>query len=131
MTPWKPFSDLDKILKEETELLKVDQPQMDIHETDNKVIAEFNLPDLDPEKTEITLRDNVLRVKTNTEKKEEKEDKNYWRREIKRGFFERVVTLPASVKEDEIEASYEKGILKIEMEKEKESQNKKIEIKIR
>ncbi|MDD4358397.1 MAG: Hsp20/alpha crystallin family protein [Candidatus Pacebacteria bacterium] len=128
ITPWKPFSDLDKFLSAE---FRIREPAMDIYEDNGKVIAEFNLPELDPNKTEITLRNNVLTVKGSTEEKEEKREENYVRREIKRGYFERSVTLPKSVKEDYIEASYEKGILKIEMQKEVETPQKKIDIKIK
>ncbi len=130
ITPWKPFSDLDRILREEFQMR---EPAMDLYEKDNKIIAEINLPELDPQKTEISIKNNTLRVRGSTEKKEEIKEEDYMKREIRRGFFERMISLPASVKKDNIEATYEKGILKIEMEKEKEEdeQKKKIEIKIK
>ncbi|HOI60089.1 MAG TPA: Hsp20/alpha crystallin family protein [Candidatus Pacearchaeota archaeon] len=130
ITPWKPFSDLDRILRDEFQMR---EPAMDLYEKDNKIIAEINLPELDPQKTEISIKNNTLRVRGSTEKKEEIREEDYMKREIRRGFFERMISLPASVKKDNIEATYEKGILKIEMEKEKEEdeQKKKIEIKIK
>jgi HSP20 family molecular chaperone IbpA len=51
ITPWKPFSDLDRILREEFQMR---EPAMDLYEKDNKIIAEINLPELDPQKTEIS-----------------------------------------------------------------------------
>ncbi len=132
ITPWKHFSDLDKILREEFKELRMLEPDMDLYETDEKVIAEFNLPELDPEKTEISLKDNLLKVRGSTEKKEEEKKEEYIRREIRRGFFERIISLPTSVKKENIEATYEKGILKIEMQKEEEKEERqKIEIKLK
>lgn len=128
ITPWKPFSDLDRILKEE---FAIREPAIDLYERNNKIIAEINLPELDPQKTEISVKDNVLRIRGSTEKKEEIKEEDYLKREIRRGFFERMISLPNSVKKETIEATYEKGILKIEMEKEEEREENKIEIKIK
>jgi len=64
------------------------------------------------------------------EQKEEKE-KNYWRKEIRKGSFERAVRLPVAVKEDEVEATYEKGILKIVMPKIETKSKSKIKIQVK
>jgi len=130
ITPWKPFSELDRILREE---FPMREPAIDLYERDNKIIAEINLPELDPQKTEISVKDNVLRIKGSTEKKEEIKEEDYLKHEIRRGFFERMISLPNFVKKENIEATYEKGILKIEMEKEEEDEGEKnkIEIKIK
>ncbi|MGI6297230.1 MAG: Hsp20/alpha crystallin family protein [Minisyncoccales bacterium] len=125
ITPWKPFIDLDRIMRSELDLI---EPDMDLYEKDNKIVAEFSLPELDPNKTEISVKDNILKVKGSTESKKE----NFVRREIRRGYFERVISLPSPVKKENIEAVYEKGILKIEMEKEKEQeQTQKIKIRLK
>lgn len=124
--PWKPFSDLDRFLLDDL------GPNIDLYEKDHKIIVEINLPELDPEKTEISIKNNILKIKGDTEEKEEISEENYFKREIRRGFFEKIVSLPNSVKQDKVEATYEKGILKIEMEKEKEEEKaNKIEIKIK
>lgn len=64
------------------------------------------------------------------EKKEEKE-KGYWRREIRTGSFERMVRLPVAVKEDAVEATYEKGVLKIVMPKAEAKPSSKVKIQIK
>ena len=64
------------------------------------------------------------------EKKEEKE-KDYWRKEIRKGSFERMMRLPVAVKEDAIEATYDKGVLKVVMPKAKAKPSSKVKIKVK
>ena len=60
--------------------------------------------------------------------KEEKEE-NYHRMERSYGYFNRTIELPSEVDPEKVDASYKKGVLKIELKKTKESETKKIEIK--
>ena len=66
-----------------------------------------------------------------SEKKQEKEEKeeNCHRMERSYGYFNRTIELPAEVDAEKVDASYKKGVLKIELKKTRESETKKIEIK--
>jgi len=137
LIPWKPFSNLENFFDEEdwfvpvfSRLDKI-RPEMDVYETDKDVIAEVNLPGIDPEKINISVEDGVLKISGTKEEKKEEKKKGYWKKEIRRGSFERMVSLPAPIKEDKIEASYEKGILKIIMPKAEPKKKSKIKVKIK
>lgn len=137
LIPWKPFFDLEKFFEDDDWLMPVfprlawGKPAMDIKETDKEIIAELEIPGFDPEKVEVSVSEGVLRVRgTQDETKEEKKE-NYWRREISRGSFERVVRLPTPVKEDAVKASYEKGILRIVMPKAQTKPSTKIKIQVK
>jgi len=134
--PWRPFSDLEKFFEEDWFLpvfpsIRIPEPAMDVYETNSEVIAEVNLPGIDPEKVEVTVKNQVLTVSGKVEEKKEEKEKGYWRREIKRGAFERMVRLPNPVKEDKVEATYEKGVLKIVMPKAEVKKEKTVKIKIK
>ncbi len=134
--PWRPFSDLEKFFEEDWFLpafpsIKIIEPAMDIYETDKEVIAEINLPGVDPEKIEVSVKNQILTVSGKVEEKKEEKEKGYWRREIRKGSFERMVRLPAPIKEDKVEANYEKGILKITMPKVETKKEKAVKIKIK
>jgi len=134
--PWRPFSDLNKFFEEDWFLptfptIRVTEPAMDIYETDKEVVAEINLPGIDPEKVEVSVKDQVLTVSGKTEEKKEEKEKGYWRKEIRKGSFERMVRLPVPVKEDDVEATYEKGVLKVVMPKAEAKKEKAIKIKIK
>lgn len=104
---------------------------MDVYETDKEVIAEVNLPGIDPEKVDVSVKNQVLTVSGRTEEKKEEKEKGYWRREIRKGSFERMVRLPNPVKEDIVEANYEKGVLKIVMPKAEIKKEKTVKIKVK
>ncbi len=137
LIPWKPFSDIDRFFSDDDWFLPVfprldiSKPAMDIYETNKDVVAEINVPDFDPEKIDISIEDDVLKVSGKKDEKEEKKEKGYWQKEIRKGSFERMVRLPATVKKDKIDAVYEKGVLKIRMPKVKAELKSKIQIKVK
>jgi HSP20 family protein len=137
LIPWKPLFDLDKFFNDDDWLLPVfprldlTKPAIDIKETDKEIIAEVEIPGFDPEKLEVAVEEGVLRVKGSMDEQKEEKEKNYWRKEIRKGSFERAVRLPVAVKEDEVEATYEKGILKIVMPKIETKSKSKIKIQVK
>jgi len=137
LIPWKPFSDLDKFFGDDNWLMPVfprielTKPAMDIKETDKEVIAEIEIPGFDPEKVDVSVEDGVLRVKGSMDKKKEEKEKGYWRKEIRTGSFERMVRLPVAVKENAVEATYEKGVLKIVMPKAEIKPKSKVKIQVK
>lgn len=137
LIPWRPFSDLDKFFSDDDWLLPVFprmelvKPAMDIKETDKEIVAEVEIPGFDPEKVEVSVEDGVLKVCGTMDEKKEEKEKGYWRKEIRKGSFERMVRLPAAVKENAIKATYEKGILKIVMPKAEAKPKSKVKIQIK
>jgi len=137
LIPWRPFFDLDKFFGDDDWLLPVfprmrfARPAMDVKETDNEVIAEVEIPGFDPEKVEVSVENGVLRVRGSMDEKKEEKEKGYWRKEIRTGSFERMVRLPVAVKEDAVEATYEKGILKIVMPKAETKPGSRVKIQVK
>jgi len=137
LIPWKPFSNLDKFFRDDDWLLPVfprldiSKPAMDIYETDKKVVAEISIPDFDPEKVEVSVEDGILRVSGKMDEKKEEKEKGYWRKEIRKGSFERMLRLPVAVKENSVEATYEKGVLKIIMPKSEVKAKSKVKIRVK
>jgi HSP20 family protein len=137
LIPWRPFADLDKFFSDDDWLLPVfprtdlTKPAMDLRETDKEVIAELEIPGFDPEKIEVSVEDGVLKVKGTMDEKKEEKEKGYWRREIRRGSFERRIALPVAVKENETQATYENGILKITMPKVEAKPSTKVKVQVK
>ena len=135
--PWKPFDELNHFFSDEDWFLPVlpkfqTAPAMDMYETDKDIVAKVNLPGIDPKKVDISVKNGILRISGSSEEKTEEKKKGYWRKEIKKGSFERVAQLPSKVEEDKIDATYEKGVLKIIMPKvQAKTSEKKIKIKVK
>ncbi|MFC1866452.1 Hsp20/alpha crystallin family protein [Chloroflexota bacterium] len=114
---WQPFEVDDKLL-----------PQTDMYEENGSIVLKTELPGVNKEDLDITLEGDRLTIKA--EKKEESvEDATHHTRERHYGHYFRSVTLPYPVKEDDISATMENGVLKIELPKAEEVRAKRIEIK--
>lgn len=103
---------------------------LNLYETDDEIVAEIGTIGVDPENIEVLIGEEYIEVKGESQREEEKE-KNYWKKEIYKGSFEKVIKIPPNIDKDKIEAVDGKGTLKIIMPKkdEKKSEKKKIEIK--
>ncbi len=137
LIPWRQFFDLERFFENDDWFIpvfphmKLGKPAMDLRETDKEVIADIELPGFDTKNIEVLVEDDILRVSGKIDEKKEEKEKGYWRKEIRRESFERVVRLPTAVKEDAIEAIYEKGILKITMPKAEAKPSSKVKIRVK
>jgi HSP20 family protein len=130
---FEPFEEMDKMLTEFMPTVRGGQmgfmPAVDIYEDQDNVIVETQLAGVDPEKIDIAIENDILAIKGESEKKSEVDDKNYYRKEIRRGSFYRSVQLPAHVIGDQAEATADDGVLKIVIPKASETKPKTIKIK--
>lgn len=132
---WNPFFDsfeeMDEMFSKMSPIRRADQgfmPAVDMYEEDGRVIVETQLAGIDPEKVDISIENDVLSIKGESEKKSEVEDQNYYRKEIRRGSFYRSIPLPAHVDGDQASAAAADGILRISIPKRQEGGSKKIKI---
>jgi len=133
---WTPFlsefDDMDKMMESMLPTVRGNQfgftPAVDMYEDKDNIIVETQLGGIDPEKVDISIENNVLTIKGESEKKSEVEDKNYYRKEIRRGAFYRSIPLPTKVDGDAASAVNEDGVLKITVPKAAEIKPKTIKI---
>jgi len=105
--------------------------EMDVAEQDGKFLVKASVPGIAPEDLDVSLSDNVLTIKGETHTETEKEEETYHLRERRSGHFMRSFSLPTAVKEEEIEAIYENGVLTLEIPKAEEVKPKKIEVAVK
>ncbi len=137
IVPRKSFGEMDNFFNDDWFFpvfsKKGFDPEMDVYETENDVVAEVSLPDVDCDDVDVFVEDGVLRVTGEfaDESEEGEQGKNYWKREIRKGSFQRAVRVPSEVDEDKVEAVYDKGVLKVTMPKvePKKKEAKKIKVK--
>jgi HSP20 family protein len=100
-------------------------PRVDVSETDGKIVVSAELPGMESEDIDISLSEDVLTI--SGEKRQEKEEngKDYYRTECMYGSFERAIRLPDEVKADEVDATFDKGVLTVTLPKTAEAQTTK------
>ena len=94
-------------------------PAVDIEETDNAYIVEGDLPGLDKNKIDITVRNNLLTIRGVREVSTDTQDnsKGYFSQERSYGSFSRSLALPGPVDESRVTAEYKNGVIKITLPK--------------
>ena len=102
----------------------------DLSDANDAYVYSLDLPGLDEDDVEVSVQSGRLTIRG--EKRDDRQEKgeNYVFRERRFGRFERSFTLPAKVKEKDIEASFNKGVLEIKIpyKANKEETARKIEI---
>ncbi len=104
-------------------------PPVDIYEDGKNLIVETPVAGIDPAKIEVSVQNDVLTIKGSMERKTEVDEKNYYRKEVRSGSLFRTIPLPVHVLESGANATYENGMLKIEIPKGKE-ESKTIKINV-
>ena len=104
-------------------------PSVDIFENKDQIVLEAELPGLKPEDVNISIENNVLTI--HGERKFEKKDEgdNFHRVERSYGSFTRSFTLPPTVSSENVDASFDNGILRLALAKREEAKPRRIEIK--
>lgn len=128
----EPFEEMDKFLEEfRPSLMQGFTPTVDVYQDKDNVIVEAPLAGIDPKKLDISIENDVLLIKGKVEKKTEVDEKNYYRKEVRRGEFYRSVGLPAHVMGEKSKAEYENGVLKITIPKAPEAKPKTIKVNVK
>ena len=108
-------------------------PSVNIKENTDAFEVEVAVPGFEKSDFNIELNNDVLTISSEKQTNNEvKEGERIIKQEFSYQFFTRSFTLPELVKEDEISAKYEKGILSITIPKKEEAKPKpvkQIEIK--
>ncbi len=106
-------------------------PAMNVKERKKDFEVEFAAPGFDKSDFEVTIEDDVLHVSATKKLEETQEEEDYSRREFSYKSFQRSSTLPSSIDlEQTITASYDNGILKIKLLKNKDTKEDKSSKKI-
>ncbi len=89
----------------------------DVMETESSVIASFELPGVNKDEIDVTVTDRHVEVKVQSrQEKESKEEGRYSYARMSRQFY-RAVPLPAEVKPEQAKATFQNGLLRIEVPK--------------
>ncbi|AWH86975.1 molecular chaperone Hsp20 [Flavobacterium album] len=97
-------------------------PPVNIRETEQSFSVELMAPGLKKEDFNIELDNELLTISSEVKTENTTEENGkFTRREFSFSSFKRSFTLPETVKEDEINAAYEDGILKITLPKKEEA----------
>ncbi len=99
-------------------------PKVNIKETADAFEVEMAVPGLKKSDFQLELDNKVLSISSEISQKNESKEENFTRREFGYSSFKRTFTLPESVNDEAISATYNEGILRISLPKKEEAKQK-------
>jgi HSP20 family protein len=102
---------------------------VDVAENEDGYFVKASVPGINPDDLEIMLEDGVLTIKAEVNADEEIAEDQYHVRERRYGSFSRSIRFPTDVNAEAIEASYDYGVLTLDVPKAEEVKPKRISIK--
>jgi HSP20 family protein len=88
-------------------------PTADMYARNGDMVVRIDLPGVDPKDIKVKFEEGELVVMGERKAEKEIKEEGYYRKEATYGVFERHMTLPKGIKESEIKAEYDKGVLEI------------------
>jgi HSP20 family protein len=149
MTRWDPFQDLRSAQEEMAQMspmlahalgLHAQQgsgrattmawaPALDISERKDAYLVTVELPGVEVDDLQITLEDGLLTIQGERHFAHDSTEQQFHRVERRYGAFRRSITLPAQVQAEQIEASFENGVLQVVVPKMEEAKPKRIRVR--
>ena len=125
LSRWSPMREFDRLFVDFFGTPLVDDSReprtwylpLDVVDRGNAYEVKAALPGFKAEDVELTFADGVLAIKAQHKQGSESKDGSYLRRELTYGDYERRVQLPGAVKEADIKAAFDNGMLTIEIPK--------------
>jgi len=105
-------------------------PAVDVYEDEKKVVLKLEVPGIEEKDLDVSVEKNTLTVKGERKFSSEEKEENFHRIERRYGSFFRSFTLPSTVDTEQVLASYNAGVLKLELAKKPEAQPKQIKINV-
>src|SRR5271157_5479732 len=105
-------------------------PPVDIYEDEHSVQLKLEVPGIDEKDLDVKVENNTLTITGERKFEKEEKEENFRRVERRYGTFTRSFTLPNTVNTEDINASYDNGVLNIRLAKRAEAKPKQIKVSV-
>ena len=103
-------------------------PAVDVYEDEHNLVLKLEVPGMNEEDLKVSMENNSLTISGERKFEKEEKEENFHRIERRYGTFTRTFRLPNTVDAEKVEASYDKGLLKITLAKRAEAKPKAIKV---
>ena len=147
LTPWNPFRELEEIERRFGDIfgrpivpgiwrrVPVEEmgwaPAIEVFEKEDKFVVKAEVPGVKEEYIDVSIVGDTLTIKGERKAESEVKEENYYCCERSYGSFSRSISLPSNVDTQKIEATYEDGILEVNLPKIIEVKAKKVTVAAR
>jgi HSP20 family protein len=103
-------------------------PAVDVFENGEKVVLKLDIPGVKEEDLDIRVENQTLSVRGERKFESEEKEENFHRIERRYGSFFRSFSLPITVDTENVGATYQAGVLKLELKKKASAQPRQIKV---
>lgn len=103
-------------------------PKVDVIDRDDEVVVRAELPGVEKDDLDVSISDTAVTIKGETKHEEKEEKGDYYRSEISRGAFTRMVGLPSYVDTENTKAKFKDGVLELTLPKVEKTKRRSIKI---
>jgi len=104
-------------------------PAIDVSEDENAILVKAEVPGCKADDIDISVQGNMLTIRGEKKKEEEKKEKGYYHLERSYGSFRRDINLPTDVDPGKIDAVCRDGVLSVTLPKAEQAKTVKVKIK--
>jgi len=105
-------------------------PPVDVYEDEHNITLKIEVPGIDDKDVDVRIENNTLTVHGERKFEKEEKEENYRRVERQYGSFTRTFALPNTVDHENVQADYDKGVLKVKLAKKAEAKPKQIKVNV-
>ena len=103
-------------------------PAIEVFEREDKFVVKAEIPGMKEEDIDVSVVGDTLTIKGERKAESEVKEEDYYCCERSFGSFSRSISVPSNVDADKIEASYDDGVLEVNLPKVPEVKPKKISV---
>lgn len=105
-------------------------PPVDIYEDNQQLVLKLEVPGIKEENLDVRVENQNLTIRGERRFEKDEKEENFHRIERRYGTFTRSFTLPQTVDTNSVKASYEHGVLTINLAKKEAAKPKQVKVEI-
>lgn len=106
------------------------EPAIEVSEVDGEVVVKAAVPGVEKDQLHVSVDDDVLTIRGEVRKEEEKKGRNFYRQEIRYGAIQRSVALPVEVDGAAAKAELKNGLLTIHIPKSQKPRSREVKVQV-
>ncbi|BAY09547.1 Hsp20/alpha crystallin family protein [Calothrix sp. NIES-2098] len=139
---WQPFSEIETLRRQMDRMFEelggvnaqVAQqnwtPAIELQDTNDSLILRAEIPGIEGKDLDVHVTREAVAIAGETRQESKTEQKGYFRSEFRYGKFQRIVSLPVPIRNDQVKAELKNGILTLTLPKVEEIKQKVVKINL-
>ena len=140
---WEPFREMESLQQEMNRLFDSLAPRSEggvrgtaflpaaeMHETPDAIELRVEVPGMEPKDLDVQVTAEAVSIQGERKSERKTEERGMMRSEFRYGSFQRIIPLPARIQNDQVQAEYTNGVLRLSLPKAEAEKNKVVRVSL-